>query len=437
MAADDLLPLESLPPRLADRLRAELRSDERLVWVGRPVSVYGVSWSLIGSLWAHLSVLFVCTGLVCIGLLLPIHNPAWALPTWAWRTIAGFVGLTLLAIVKVGLSRHLRNRRIVYAVTDRRAIAARVGWLGCSDLAYDRDALERMVWVHARLRPDGGGDILFEPWVKRLDESDDRQFVGLAQVADALRAVEQLLGREVVTEFVPTLDPAILPDPAAAVPLADLPRPHRLLALAALVPGERVIWAGRPAGRYGVFRSLVFSGCAVAGAAVMAGGLAAAGAIQGWVFPGAGADLFRWIGVGLVVLALLALVVAPLAAWWHATRTAYVVTDRRALVVTAGIGGGVRSFAPATLARTAVRRYDRAGGDIVFERLTTVRVDSEGREQRSTVDIGLLDLRSIAGAVAAVGCLLGRSLPGAGADGERCGHRDTSSDGSTKAANSS
>jgi hypothetical protein len=408
MGDDDL---ESLPPRLADRLRTELRPGERLVWVGQPVLTHGVPWALLGSLCTHLAVLVACAGLAGIGLLLPLNNPAWAYPAWAWWAVTGVVALAVLVIAEAGLAQRLRNRRTIYSVTDRRALTVRVGWLGYSCHSYDHDALERLVWVRALLRPGGRGHIVFESRVRRGD-SDDRHCVGLADVAAARRAVEQLLGREVVTEFVPVLNPARLPDPAAAVPLARLPRPHRLRALAALGPGERVLWAGRPAGRYGALRAAVISGCAVVGAAGVAGVLMAAGAIQEWVFPGAVGGPVQWIGGGLLGLALVA---APVAAWWQAERTAYVVTVRRALIVTAGVWGRVRSFGPGTLTRAVVHRYDRAGGDIVFEMLTSVTLDSDGRENRSSHPVGLLDLRSVAGAVVAVEVLLGRPLS---ADGD-------------------
>src|SRR5262245_48789627 len=117
-----------------------------------------------------------------------LGTPGLDFPAWAWWAVAGVVALAMLVIAEAGMARRLRNRRTIYAITDRRALTARVGWLGYSGHSYDRDALERRFWVRALLRPGARGHIVFEPLVRRPDDSDDRHFVGLADVAAARRA---------------------------------------------------------------------------------------------------------------------------------------------------------------------------------------------------------------------------------------------------------
>ncbi len=89
-----------------------------------------------------------------------------------------------------------RIRRIIYALTDRRALIWEPGWFRdrYTVRSYAREGLGRMVRVD---RADGSGDLVFEEYYTRSTDSDgtssttrhQRGFMGI----DGVREVEELV----------------------------------------------------------------------------------------------------------------------------------------------------------------------------------------------------------------------------------------------------
>ncbi|MBL9201563.1 MAG: hypothetical protein JNL39_13725 [Opitutaceae bacterium] len=120
----------------------------------------------------------------------------------------------------------------------------------------------------------------------------------------------------------------------------------------------------------------------------------------------------NWAGVlfGLLFLyAAIPLLRAPIIAYRRAKRTAYVITERRAVIVVRTGRQEIRSFSPQAVSRYVRRSRGGESGDILFEQVVT----RQGRHSRSD-DVGFLDLRKFAPAVAALDEMLARAIPASG-----------------------
>lgn len=160
---------------------------------------------------------------------------------------------------------------------------------------------------------------------------------------------------------------------------------------AELTRGERVEWMGRPiAGRMaiaslpmalgGIFYTAFF--CLWI---AMAGGIVSGGA---WgLFPLWGVP-FVLVGLGMLTL--------PIWMYRKATRTAYAITDRRAISIEPGLFGWVvvRSFEPTGLAILARTQNADGSGSLIFRR----EYRGQNRYGARFVDIGFFavpDVRDV------------------------------------------
>lgn len=185
-----------------------------------------------------------------------------------------------------------------------------------------------------------------------------------------------------------------------------LPESLRALVESELESGERVTWVEQPIpGR--LMRAALpivlfavpwtaFSVFWIAGASAATARSADAGVFRA----------FPLFGLPFVLLGL-GMLASPFWVRRSAKRTAYVLTDRRAIVLSGGWGGSVtvRSFAPAQL--TDLRRTQRSdgSGDLVFKQ--DVSRGSRG-DLRST-NVGFLAIADVKGAEERVRALTRRA----------------------------
>ena len=160
-----------------------------------------------------------------------------------------------------------------------------------------------------------------------------------------------------------------------------------------LAAGEQVAWSGQPLAsrmaRKGIILSLV--GIPFTGFAVVWMGMAL---FIGHEFRESGAGFLSWIpslfplfGVPFLLIGL-SMIFSPLWMARQARRTAYLVTERRAIILAPRFFGGVavRSFMPSGLGDLQRTQNADGSGDIVFER--EWRRGSNGRGR--SVDVGFL-----------------------------------------------
>lgn len=167
---------------------------------------------------------------------------------------------------------------------------------------------------------------------------------------------------------------------------------------AELQPGERMVWAGQPMpGRF-ARRSLGYVLFAIPWTAFALFWIAGA---SGFKLPdfSHGAGLFPLFGVPFVLIGF-GMLSSPLWMRRKARRTAYVITDRRALIFDAGAWRSttVRSFEPHRLGDIRRVQHADGSGDLIFER--TWANDGEGG-QRSTDHgfLAIMDVKDVEGKI--------------------------------------
>ncbi|MDX2200053.1 MAG: hypothetical protein SF069_13915 [Phycisphaerae bacterium] len=101
---------------------------------------------------------------------------------------------------------------------------------------------------------------------------------------------------------------------------------------------------------------------------------------------------FPLFGVPFILIGL-GMLASPFWARRNARRSAYVLTDRRAILIAAGWSGSVtvRSFGPDRLTDLRRRQHADGSGDLVFAE--DVHRDSEGA--RHSADVGFLAIREV------------------------------------------
>ena len=163
-----------------------------------------------------------------------------------------------------------------------------------------------------------------------------------------------------------------------------------------LSPGETAVWQSQPpqwrmarTKAREFFIGIPFTAFAVAWTFAAAGGFAKAKAPPPGLFHyGFIAWGCMFVGFGLWTLG------SPLRAAWLATRTAYAVTDRRAIVLTVARRKTVRQFDAGQLGQlTRVENAD-GSGDLVFDRVVT-QVVRGGTRTKEIGFFGIADVRSI------------------------------------------
>ena len=151
------------------------------------------------------------------------------------------------------------------------------------------------------------------------------------------------------------------------------------LARAALEPGERLVWAGRPGPAAQPAWQLDPTSLLLAAVPLCVG------LVLLWQVITAPGGLFDLVYIGGIVV-LLCIALSPLATLWRASRrvrdTVYAVTDRRLFVVAGGRRSGLRSFAPEELEEPRVQDRGDGRGDVIFGTLAELRQTRQGRQTR-------------------------------------------------------
>ena len=174
-----------------------------------------------------------------------------------------------------------------------------------------------------------------------------------------------------------------------------LPRELRSQVELELQSGERIMWMEQPVP--GIFASrangLVLFGIPWTAFAIF-WTVTATRTFTGGEFGNMG-WLFALFGVPFILIGM-RMLTGPCWERRRAARTAYVITDRRAMILEAGWRGGmnVRSFDPPALRVDLQRKQNPNGtGDVIFKQ--ELRRTNKGRAR--TINIGFLAVRDVKG----------------------------------------
>lgn len=155
-----------------------------------------------------------------------------------------------------------------------------------------------------------------------------------------------------------------------------------------LESGEKIVWLGQPVPWRMAVQTLPIMLFAIPWTAFALFWTAAAAGFQ---LPNLRQPMivFPLFGVPFILIGV-AMLSAPFWMWRSAARTAYVVTDRRAITFSGGRSMRIRSFQPSQLkSLSRVQRKD-GSGDVIF--FTEATNNSKGR---SVTDIGFSAVRDV------------------------------------------
>jgi len=174
---------------------------------------------------------------------------------------------------------------------------------------------------------------------------------------------------------------------------ARLPQQLRSLVEAELQSGERITWMEQPIpGRMArMTLPIVLFGIPWTGFALFWTGAAAWGTSK--IQSGRGLfSGFPLFGLPFILIGF-GMLSSPYWARRRARRSAYVLTDRRAILFTAGWRGSVtvRTFMPERLTDLRRKQHTDGSGDLVFAQ--DIRRDSDG--DRHSTDVGFLAIREV------------------------------------------
>lgn len=351
-----------LPDRLAKAIEAELELGEQLQWAGTPRPTF----------FTPRSVTQLVAGVVWTGFM------AGAVRLMAEKEAAA--SLLQAPILAIGVSlisgpiwAYRRSRRIAYVVTDRRAFTIEQG----RRLTVRSFAPDDLVDLYRRENRDGSGDVVIDhPEWNDPGRRSNFEECGFLRVAD-VRGVERRLkrlaaekgrrenslssqGRSAENESMRRQDAQLLGEHAPSVRLQGL-------VAAELDADESIVWIGSPRpvffmrrGRETCLVGIVITCC-----------LAFV-----WTIDPPG---FAYFLLGFFWIAGIVMAASPMWTYWTSVRTAYVVTDRRAIVLENGWRLVVRSYLPEKLRDLKRRDGDDGWGDLIFQRRTWK--DSEGTKQ--------------------------------------------------------
>jgi len=203
----------TLSPELEQRVQAELSGGERLVYVGQPKpELYRgptVFLMIFGGCFAGFALIFFIVGLVMTvgaagfgaqmagqgaGVLAGCFPLVFCLFSLPFLLIGGYMATAPIWMPK-------RIRRIVYALTDRRALVLEPNWFGRNYTirSYTREGLGRMYRTDRR---NGAGDLVFEEFYTASTNSqgysnttrNQRGFMAIDRVRDVEELVRLTLG---------------------------------------------------------------------------------------------------------------------------------------------------------------------------------------------------------------------------------------------------
>jgi hypothetical protein len=171
--------------------------------------------------------------------------------------------------------------------------------------------------------------------------------------------------------------------------LWQLPDQLRTLVENELHEDESVAWVCQPIRKYIAMRSLPVVFFAIPWTAFAIFWIAAASRFKIPDFKN-GFDLFPLFGVPFLLIGF-GMLGSPFWMAWKAKRTAYVLTDRRAIIFDGGWSVNIRSFGPERLLdMQRIQRKD-GSGDLIFEKKTTYNGEGPNR----VTDIGFLAVPNV------------------------------------------
>ncbi len=191
----------ALTPDQEGRVRAELSSDERLIWTGRPVRPQVGSGCLV--LGAILALVPGGVGLTCLGIAMEQRNAPGADAGYWEMGIAGVVvGLLFFGLSALAVRSSRKNaEQTCYAVTDRRAIVWVPEMGGLAVRSYYPKDLGSM---YRKETADGTGSVIFQDLTvsnqKGVGGMQERGFLRIDQV----RKIEELIRATLLPPNEPT-----------------------------------------------------------------------------------------------------------------------------------------------------------------------------------------------------------------------------------------
>ena len=171
--------------------------------------------------------------------------------------------------------------------------------------------------------------------------------------------------------------------------IQQFPSYLRALIESELEGGERIDWAGKPVPALFAFRSVPILLFAIPWTAFSLFWIAGASGFEVPSFKET-ADFFPLFGLPFLLIGL-AMLSAPLLGLRNAKKTAYVLTNKRAIIFAGGFSTTIRSFDSTRL--RDLRRKQRANGtgDLIFERRLSLDADGD----RQTTDHGFLAIANV------------------------------------------
>ncbi|MEZ6139074.1 MAG: hypothetical protein R3B84_00750 [Zavarzinella sp.] len=402
-----------LPERMRNRLKHHLNENERLLWFAQPNERRMARRALPGLIIKNIFPLFVGSGFLSAGLLWEFVNPNVPASKWIWWIAWTAYVVSAISIFSRYYIIYHRAMRTIYAITDQRALEycatfiSRVQSFQWSEIEFGS--------VHSWT--DGSGEIRLEPRLihrkRRLNDYGNIRFEFLNNVKIASEIIEQFLGRELPHEKpVHRIRNHTI---ELAIPEADhLARPLKEQLNVEMNSDEKVLWVGIPTAHRMALRTAFPSGCLFLIVFVCTGVTYFVASIVTSIIPEG--SFKRWVqGIpwlfGLLLPVLGGFTILAIGAGCYAARrTAYLITNQRAVIVKVGMGGRIISFGKTALDRVQVRQLDNGGGEIIFEeKICQSIADSDSTEHRSDV-IGFFELKQIEPARIALEQLLGYQL---------------------------
>ena len=133
-----------------------------------------------------------------------------------------------------------------------------------------------------------------------------------------------------------------------------------------LDPGEEVMWSAMPRPKYFTAQTVGMFLFAIPWTAFAVFWVAAASRFEVPQF-NRGFDLFPLFGVPFILVGL-GMLSSPLWAHRAARRTAYLITDRRAVIIEGGWSSTIRTFTPDQLGGLTRREHSDGTGDVILDR---------------------------------------------------------------------
>jgi hypothetical protein len=171
--------------------------------------------------------------------------------------------------------------------------------------------------------------------------------------------------------------------------LWQLPEHLRSLVENELQEGEEIAWICQPIRKYFAMRSLPMVLFAIPWTGFAIFWIAGA---SGFKIPNFkhGFDFFPLFGIPFLLIGF-GMLSSPFWMAWKAKRTAYVLTDRRAIIFEGGWSANIRSFVPERLLDLQRTQRKDGSGDLIFEK----KMSSNSGSSNRVTDIGFLAVPNV------------------------------------------